>query len=234
MWIIYARYCFKKLENMTVQSGVQVALRAEVEGKGHVKIKWEQHVKVDKESLTSLEGWIRRMLQIKDSVVVVINMGIWYNSHDEYVYALDRLTSLLLSLTRVWEHHPRAKYIAIVLAETTAQHFHTRNGYFNRKVYENTSRSAFCAPITNPIDDWRNDVLWSYVNGKWGHEITSLSHVLLDVLPMKALTQDLADIHLRQRRHDCTHYCYTPMLYQPIYSSLLNISERLLEMRRII
>jgi hypothetical protein len=175
------------------------------------------------------------MLQIKDSVVVVINTGIWYHDRQEYRKALDTLTALLLKLAGVWEHHPRAKYIAIVFAETTSQHFHTTNGYYDKRVYKNTSRTAFCKSISNTShsEDWRNDVLWgTYIDGEWGKALQKLPHVLLDVLPMQSLTQDLADLHLRQGRHDCTHYCYTPMLYQPIYSRLESISKTFLALKR--
>lgn len=225
-----------------------------------MKIKWEQHVRVNAESVASLEAWVRRMLQIKDSVVVLLNTGIWYNTRGEYVAALDTLTALLLRLARVWEHHPRAKYLAVVLAETTAQHFATENGYYSKDVYRNTSRDAYCSPIgsTGPDStrvrprtlteassaqehshssrgaaDWRNDVLWNdFVLGEWGRALSSLPHVLLEVLPLAALTRPLADLHLRQGRLDCTHYCYTPMLYQPIYSHLQRLSERLLQLGR--
>lgn len=177
------------------------------------------------------------MLQIKDSVVIIINTGIWYNTRREYSEALARLFQLLLKLALVWEHHPREKYLAIVFAETTAQHFHTSNGYYNKEVHRNTSRSMFCKTLPpsgrdESGVDWRNDMLWEHIEGVGGRTLQNLPHVLLDVLPMHSLTHDLADIHLRQGRHDCTHFCYTPMLYQTIYSRLAAMSKTFLTMIR--
>jgi hypothetical protein len=210
-----------------------VALRATIPGKGQARIKWEQHVKVDRDFLTNLEQWLRWMLQMKDSVILLVNTGIWYNSKSEYHAALSKVTALLLKLARVWQHHPVPKYIAIVFAETSSQHFLTPNGYYDKSIHRNTSKDAFCQPINDTSNDWRNDILWNdFIRGPWGESLSAMSHVLLEVLPMHALTRDLADLHVRQGHHDCTHYCYSPMLYQPIYSSLERISKTFLNLKR--
>jgi hypothetical protein len=88
-------------------------------------IKWEQHVHVDatkyEACLSSLEGWVRWMLHAdQDSVVLGISTGIWHSGRRECRGA----TTLLLKLAKVWQNHPRAKYMAIVFAETTSQHPH--------------------------------------------------------------------------------------------------------------
>ena len=196
-----------------------------------MKIKFEQHVKINDDCISSLEGWMRWMLQIKDSVVLIINIGIWYNERGEYAVAIKRLTDKLLELAQVWQNHPRSKYIAIVFAETTSQHFHTFNGYYVRMA-RNMSRPSYCSPLKKEINDWRNDMLWDYISGEWGLSISNYPHILLDVLPMQSLTHDLYDLHLRQGRHDCTHYCYTPMLYQPIYAKLVEISKAFCRINR--
>lgn len=49
--------------------------------------------------------------------------------------------------------------------------------------------------------------------------------VRVHVLNFRALTRDMSDLHVRQNNNrDCTHYCYTPMMYQSIYHQLAKIA----------
>jgi hypothetical protein len=62
----------------------------------------------------------------------------------------------------------------------------------------------------------------------WKVKMDALPYVVLDVLPFRALTVDLNDMHVRQTKNDCTHYCQSPMMFQMVYQQLVHISERVL------
>ena len=47
------------------------------------------------------------------------------------------------------------------------------------------------------------------------------------VLPMVRYTKDAADMHTCHpvHHHDCTHLCYSPLLYQPLWHDLKRVTK---------
>lgn len=201
-----------------------------------VNISYHRQVDINENFTKDFYNWTAQHYAFRDSLLFIVNTGLWHNDKENYTEAMDRLTGSLLNLTLSLKHYSRPKSLAIVLAETTAQHFHTRTGYYDKLEYNRTKHEPYCKPFAHSasahLHDWRNNILWErYVHGSWGESILKNPRVSLDVLPMFALTASLTDIHTRQYRQDCSHYCYTPMLYQPVYAHLKDISQRFLQLR---
>ena len=228
---------------------VLVTNTAEIPDKGsHVNITFRRKVHMNDDFLEDFHNVTTQYLEMRDSLMILVNTGIWHNNPKNFTAAMHVLTTVLLNLTQTLDTYSRPKSLAIVLAETTAQHFHTATGYYDKAIYNVTKEEPYCKPH-DPISlsvsaldkdkdkdksvplDWRNDLLWdNFVQGSWGQAMIDHPHVLLEVLPLFTLTTSLADMHMRQHRQDCTHYCYTPMLYQPIYAQLKEASQRFLQL----
>ena len=70
-----------------------------------------------------------------------------------------------------------------------------------------------CAPLAKEHIDknnWRNLVVADIIKS------SKLRNIV--VIPWFSFTQDLWDLHPSGSQHDCTHFCSTPMLYNPIYT----------------
>jgi hypothetical protein len=166
---------------------------------------------------------------VGDSLVLIVNTGLWHNTPDAFVENMNALTTALLKLARTLDSYARSKSLVVIMAETTAQHFHTATGNYDKEIYNKTKDEPYCKPTVDAAEDWRNNMLWErYIGAQWGQALLQHPRVMLEVLPMFELTKSLSDIHMRQYRQDCTHYCYTPMLYQPVYTQLRSISGRFL------
>lgn len=177
----------------------------------------------------------RKYLQEHDSLLLVINTGLRYNTVEHLRRDMSRMFSELLKLAEEVENapptgssssnSPSRKVLSIAVFETFAQHFDTPTGYFKEFGEPNTK---MCSPITDWSweSDWRNHLMWdSYINGAWGRRITAMKRVAFTVLSGRAVTESLHDMHVRHDFHDCTHFCYTPMMYQPIFHELQQLTD---------
>ena len=48
----------------------------------------------------------------------------------------------------------------------------------------------------------------------------SVDNLHLSVVHLRSLTAPLYDMHMHTDSADCTHYCVTPMMYQPAFWEL--------------
>lgn len=104
----------------------------------------------------------------------------------------------------------RDKKITVAWIETYPQHYNTTNGYFSPSV------APICTAATannSSALDWRNTIVKDYIQKR---NMKNIHYVY-----SRDIFLPLAKEHHNQ--DDCTHYCYWPMLYQPIYDQLYHI-----------
>ena len=198
--------------------------------------------KFDAKAVQKLLNTSHTILQEKrENLFLVINTGLWYTEKSEFADDMLHLFQALEQIVRQAQQLHR--FLTIVWMETPAQHFATTSGYYTnqteaRQQVRVHSVNKTCPPLDkNSLfhkeeeeyeNDWRNDIIWKkYIHGRFGHDLSGLDFVQLGVLNLRAVTRDLFDIHIREnsnRDADCTHFMFTPMLYQFIYHQLLNIS----------
>jgi len=68
--------------------------------------------------------------------------------------------------------------------------------------------------------DWRNGEIWDLfpaIVEKW----SKLPNLHLTPLHTRSLTMSRHNFHMHTDAPDCTHYCYTPYFYQPLYHEML-------------
>jgi hypothetical protein len=107
-----------------------------------------------------------------------------------------------------------SKKLRIVWRETSAQHFPTRNGYWPGVRYA-VGMSLSCVPIndTTPEGDWRN---------KEVREIVERHKLNVRIVPFFKQTVPLWSEHVNGHLRDCTHLCWSPMLYQPSFHYMVD------------
>lgn len=171
---------------------------------------------------------------LQQNVVLVANMGIWYN--DEGIFQ-EAITPVLNWLNSVVEK-PNFKN-SVVWHESTSQHWISASGsgYFEKQIvdkqenewpdYSTMEIEKFenhycCRPITNTsfMADWRNDI----VKDSIGKNPNYLQNI--PILPLAAITRPISDLHTcnPSYKHDCTHYCFTPLMWQPFWHQIYNLS----------
>jgi hypothetical protein len=153
----------------------------------------------------SVETTIAKLLKLSDYVLVVLNTGTHHNSRVNYDNVINALFPKLNDLALLHKSS-----VDIVWMETPPQHFNSTNGYWE-------GRHSKCEPIANTSVelDWRNyDVDMMMARKK----ITTIK-----ILRVRDIMIDLWREHHRGDMVDCTHYCYWPMLYRPMYRQLLDI-----------
>ena len=181
--------------------------------------------------------WIVRNKKYPRGIVLIVNVGIWYNREADMREDLVPFLQLLNKLANI-------PYLEnkIYWRETSAQHFeHSPLGYYpgkNLSQYLNKC-VAHHAPIKttkSPADiihlhsssssttttsnslleektsDWRNDVVKNII---FAYNLTSIQ-----ILPFFADTQYLHNFHTTipvGKAADCTHFCYHPCVFGPFY-----------------
>ena len=151
-----------------------------------------------------------------DSVLVLMNMGLHYVSspiaHFDRTAYRSQMTGALSYLNGVALAHPNKK-IRIIWRETSAQHFPTPTGYWPGARYA-PGMKVGCEPIKEPgpTADWRNSDVRDIV----------ASHGLskVQIAPFYNITVPLWSEHVNGHLRDCTHFCWTPMLYQSLFKYL--------------
>ena len=114
--------------------------------------------------------------------------------------------------------------------ETHAQHFNITqkndHGYYGGIKEKNPKRGPRAKPYhcdriidTSWQSDWRNDLVWNLLP-KIEKKYSKLNNIYLSVLHIRSLTLPLYNMHMHGDYPDCTHYCVTPMMYQPIFYEL--------------
>mmetsp|Transcript_13339 Transcript_13339/g.29213 ORF Transcript_13339/g.29213 Transcript_13339/m.29213 type:complete len:429 (+) Transcript_13339:154-1440(+) len=112
------------------------------------------------------------------------------------------------------------------------------------KDIQHTAVSTFqvpqcCRAISNTsyMADWRNDIvrdlLGERVGGRGGEGGSGSGdrgskYGNIELFPIAAITRPLADMHTCNPlyKHDCTHYCYTPLMLQPLWHQIRQLALR--------
>lgn len=144
-----------------------------------------------------------------NKVFIIVNGG----AHQNHKNVMENLALQTL----LYFHNITNLYSNIIFMylETPASHFDTYNGYYN---YTKTN----CVPIKNldPENDWRNYIIHKYINNfKLNYNNTNN----INIIPLRKITEPLYREHVLGNFVDCTHYCWSPMLYQPVFKSIFNI-----------
>ncbi|RYH05473.1 hypothetical protein EON65_44585 [archaeon] len=172
--------------------------------------------RVPNATMTSLQTHMRAILRTYKTIVVLANMGLHYVDNPVAGFSKEdyrkQMTIVLTYLHTISLEHP-SKQIHILWRETSAQHFPTSNGYWPGVKYA-SSMKLECAPIqdASPAADWRNRIV----------EHVVLRHNLFKVkiLPFYNATLPLWSEHPNGQLRDCTHFCWSPFLYQPLFHAL--------------
>jgi hypothetical protein len=181
------------------------------------------------------DGIIKTIMETSN-VALVANMGMWFNDITHYRSMLPIVLDWLLGIANMSN---RTNVVA--WHESVMQHWINKDGsgYYSKdeakwqqNQFESTNFSLVfnqdfmvpgcCARVTNSsyMADWRNDVLTETFNSR--PELRDSLHLL----PFAELTRDLADLHTCNPYFflDCTHYCYTPMMWQPLWHQIRDMT----------
>lgn len=164
------------------------------------------------------------------SALVVFNSGLWWNSKEMYIQALPRMVSWLLDI----QGRPGVRN-HVTWVETTAQHWASveGNGYYHSPLATEQGRRAeaanftavdihswhidlACRALTAETDlDWRNLLAKEY--------LARTAAGRLQFFDLNEATERAADLHISHPyKLDCTHYCYAPLLWQPLWHYLVD------------
>jgi hypothetical protein len=170
-------------------------------------------------SMHHLRKNVEDFLHAHDSVTVLINMGLHYVSNPIAHFTrqdyISQMTSCLQYLNALAIDSKKAqnKTLRVLWRETSAQHFPTSNGYWPGVKYA-ASMQLKCEPIadTSSSGDWRNSDIRAIIAEH------NLQHV--QILPFYNVTLPLWSMHVNGHLRDCTHFCWSPMLYQSLFHAL--------------
>jgi len=167
-------------------------------------------------SMFHLRRNVEEYVKHHDSLVVFMNMGLHYVSSpiahfDRNAYR-SQMTDALIYLNNVALANP-SKRIKIIWRETSAQHFPTPTGYWPGARYA-PGMKVGCVPIkeAGPDADWRNSDVREIIRT---HGLSKVQ-----VAPFYNITVPLWSEHVNGHLRDCTHFCWTPMLYQSLFKFL--------------
>ena len=167
-------------------------------------------------SMHHLTTAVETMISRHSTLVIVLNMGLHYV--DNPVAGFSRVDyqaqmTMALSYLHNFVIKHSSKHIKVFFREMTAQHFSTPNGYWPGIKYSNTMQLG-CFPLndSSPAADWRNRDI--------EHIILKNNLFNVKILRFYNITVSLWSEHPNGHLKDCTHFCWSPMLYQPTFHEL--------------
>lgn len=192
-------------------------------------------------------------LSVGRNVLLVANMGLWYNEamsggeHGEVRTKSEferALPTVLSFLSRIASWPNRSNIVA--WHESSSQHWKSidGSGYFDLKLVDNQETEFLfknpqnipiadfqipqcCKAITNTSEeaDWRNYLVKKQLQAL-GLAPTAAQTQKIQYLPYADITRAVGDMHTCHQlyKHDCTHFCYWPLLYQPFWSQIEGLS----------
>lgn len=176
------------------------------------------------------------------SVLVVANAGLWYNNEAKFSYAMPGVLQWLHNV-----HKLKNASNIVAWHETMSQHWEsvTGNGYYLKEISDRIEYlwlngsidltkmtpqevhvPTCCHKISNYTEpaDWRNYIIKQFIrsNPEYSNDIL--------YFPFADATKETPDMHTchLKYKHDCTHYCFWPLLYQPLWHQINKASENLL------
>ncbi len=180
------------------------------------------------------------------SAAILANLGLWYNDDTLFRRVVPDVLEWLHNVTQSGPPGgPKQSKNTVRWHETMAQHWENDygSGYYYRPASEAKERlwaekgigedryptedfqvPTCCTPITNTSygNDWRNEIIVQHLAsmreaGK-GKQVS--------VVPFADVTNPATDLHVCHPTYkfDCTHYCYTPLLWQPMHYDIEGMS----------
>eukprot|EP01040_Poterioochromonas_malhamensis_P001486 gene1486-1574_t len=151
-------------------------------------------------------------------VFIIANVGVHYNSREKFRIEMPFFLQWLEEIAND-PHHKNFVYYR----ETAAQHWnHTNNGYYDREYSHDQFNNGTCVPLADatPILDWRNIDVYNLL------EKNKLKKI--HMIPFHELTMPLYNMHAGNSRfQDCTHYCYLPQMWQPIWHQIYSATKKM-------
>lgn len=169
------------------------------------------------ESVEYFEKYISNLYLKHSHIFLLVNFGVHYNDKadnaHQHVNSKDHFMKNYPIVLNWLNRLGTQKNITIAWIETYPQHFPTPNGYYQ----DDLNISGGCSPIPlhSTPDDWRNDEIRYYFKKE---SITNIYYI--------STYEIFAPLHNEHYELDCTHYCWSPMLYQPIYKELYRILKK--------
>lgn len=162
-----------------------------------------RHTASDQQALQEIDRIVNTMLRKTKGVYFLLNLGMHYNNRSAFEKDMISYLPYLQQVAANWQ-----PYVRFVYLESARQHFDTANGYWG-------GNKTKCVPIRDSSfeNDWRNFIVHDIVR-KFG-----LSHI--HIITQAERTVPLYREHTQGHYHDCTHYCWSPMMYQPVYADIL-------------
>lgn len=165
--------------------------------------------------MVNLKKNVENILLDYDSIMIFINVGLHYISNPIKNFSRKDYTTQItealsyLNMMKLKFNNNKKKKIRIIWRETSAQHFPTYNGYWPGVKYADKMHVK-CVPIKNTslAADWRNkDVKDIIMKNKFD----------IDIAPFYSTTLPLWSQHVNGHLRDCTHLCWSPLLYQQLF-----------------
>jgi hypothetical protein len=176
-----------------------------------------------KHQFDPLDEDLRSLLKIKSGYLLLANIGLNYNIMNEYYEDIPKIFSWLNNLSQSREHK-----VEVVWRETTASHWsYAPNGYYSAIKRANLSKDeVYCSPHQDPAEDTRNDLVKKALIEKARNE--NVTYDKVHYVNFYFATQDLWNMHTDFPPYpgghsDCVHFCYHPILWQPIWKALYDI-----------
>lgn len=150
-----------------------------------------------------LKEKIQSLMESYAGLVVIANVGAWYNARDKFRSDIAPFLRWLGDI---------GKKNLIFFRETASQHWnHSNNGYFAN---DGSPAVGECVPLADstPDLDWRNYDVEKYIENQ---ELRSAIHLI----KFRDITSPLYDMHpSSSEQNDCTHFCYFPQLWQSVWN----------------
>jgi hypothetical protein len=155
--------------------------------------------------------------------ILFFNFGLHWGYSSRRVYK-----GRILATLKTLKQYAMDKISLFVFRETSAQHFNNSGGEHSRE-----AQNKGCVPGYIDKNDsmygWRERILLDVANetgltflqidpsGKSPMSPTRDKQDEMVLIPFKNFTSELFDLHMG---NDCTHYCSTPLLWNPLWRSL--------------
>ena len=162
------------------------------------------------------------ILDKRAGFVILANIGLNYNTMQDYREDVPKFFDSMNRLAVEFGGR-----IQVIWRETTAAHWsYSDNGYYSGVKRANMSKDElFCAPHSgmgfniDPRNEIVLDVLKNTHRNKFDH---------VNYIPFYFATVDLWNMHTDFPPYpgghaDCVHYCYHPVLWQPVWRYLYDI-----------
>lgn len=166
------------------------------------------------ESINLLMNYFDQLYKVYDHIFILINLGIHYNEKSDGAHRhqnsrqhfLKNYPIVLNWMNEITKH----KNKTVAWIETFPQHYPTSNGYYLPGL--NVSNGCSPIPLQSTEIDWRNEEIRNYMKN---NSLKSIHYV--------STYEIFAPLYREHYPEDCTHYCWSPMIYQQIFKQMYEI-----------